>query len=181
MPCVGVGILILCWGAEEAAVWVKFVVLAIFDSQNWRDAKVGEKDPVISRSNLGDAFERLGVKSPFGKEKEFEPMYYLVRDNRPIGYARVYKEEMYARMWFRMLRDRKDIYAIWRDGLPLVWSKNPRFGDGNQFLHLMVICKVRAFTDESAAQKAWEGFSSDRLASVETYFGQVSDGEEQIR
>lgn len=149
-----------------------FVVISLFREQEARRAVVGPKDPNISRHVLGETLGRWGIKVP-GANREMDPMYYLVLGKRPIGYVRVFDDERWARNWFNGLRDKKNAWGFWRDGRPLVWDEGSDLR-ANQFVTMMVICRIRAFTAHAAAEKVWQGYMSGRLYHMELYLDPVA-------
>ncbi|MFB9262846.1 hypothetical protein ACFFWD_06610 [Bradyrhizobium erythrophlei] len=99
-------------------------------------------------------------------------MWYLMREGKIIGYVKVFREERYARNWFRDLADQgssMNFWAFWRDGQPLALVGGANAKDANQFVRQMMLCRVRAFSAQSAAENSWKNWISGRLTALEIF------------
>ncbi|MBN8955495.1 MAG: hypothetical protein J0H17_02705 [Rhizobiales bacterium] len=145
---------------------VHFVVISVFDRDNHRAAKLGPKDPNQAHQSVAATLRLAGVTP----SKELDPMWHLVSGNKLVGYVKVFREERYARNWFRDLKERRDsrnFWAFWRDGYPLALIEGANAKDANQFVNYQALCRVRAFSAQSAAQNGWDRWISGNLTAIE--------------
>src|SRR5258707_1168104 len=145
-----------------------FVVISVFDRNNSSDAKLGPKDPDRAHQSVSETLALAGIKA--GKAQD--PMWYLMSGDKFVGYVKVFREERYARNWFRDLSEKeasKNFWAYWRDGCPLALIDGANAKDANQFVQYMAICRVRAFSAQSAAENGWRNWSSGNLTAIEIY------------
>jgi hypothetical protein len=97
-------------------------------------------------------------------------MWYLISGDKFVGYVKVFREERYARNWFRDLKEReasRNFWAFWREGKPLIWTKGANAREANQFVNYQALCRVRAFSAESAAENGWKNWISGNLTAIE--------------
>ena len=76
--------------------------------------------------------------------KPQDPMWYLMSHGKFVGYVKVFREERYARNWFRDLSEKdasRNGWAYWRDGYPIMLIEGGNTRDANQFVKLMAICR----------------------------------------
>jgi hypothetical protein len=150
-----------------------FVVISIFD-RDTGDAQLGLKDPDLAHQAVAEQMRRLGVK-PW---KPYDPMWHLVRHGKFVGYVKVFRNERYARNWFRDLSEKdasSNIFAYWRDGQPLALIEGANTKDANQFVKYIAICRVRAFSAE-AAQNGWKNWRSGNLTGIEIHQDKLGSG-----
>lgn len=151
-----------------------FVVISVFDRDNHRAAKLGPKDPDIAHQEVAASLAMAGVNAG----KPLDPMWYLMAGDRVVGYVKVFREERYARNWFRDLKERKasrNFWAFWRDGKPLIWTKGANAREANQFVNYQSLCRVRAFSAESAAANGWKNWISGNLTAIEVDLDETRD------
>jgi hypothetical protein len=139
-----------------------FVVISVFD-RNTGGAKLGPKDPDLALQEINESHRRLGLKPM----KPQDPMWYLMSHGKFVGYVKVFRNERYARNWLRALSEKdassinRTPWAYWRDGYPLALIEGSHFEDANQFVKYIAICRVRAFSDQSAAENGWNNWRSE--------------------
>jgi len=156
-----------------------FVVISVFEERHAFDAKLGPKDPDLAHQSVAETLGRAGIKA--GKPQD--PMWYLILDNKFVGYVKVFREERYARNWFRDLAEKEastNFWAYWRDGYPLALVQGAKTTDANQFVKSIAICRVRAFSAEAAAENGWKNWSSRNLTAIEIYQDKSSGGAETV-
>jgi hypothetical protein len=145
-----------------------FVVISIFD-RNTGGARLGPKDLDLAHRAVSEQWRRMGMGS-FGKARD--PMWYLMRDDDFVGYVRVFREERPARYELLTLSEQdvsKNPWAYWRDGYPLALIEGSNCKDANQFVDYVAICRVRAFSDQAAAENGWRNWISGNLTAIEIY------------
>ena len=155
-----------------------FVVISLFDERNARAAKLGPKDPDLAHQEVARTLSRAGADPG----KPFDPMWYLVLNHKFIGCVKVFRKERLARNWFRDLREKdksRNFWAYWRDGYPLVLVKGAKTTDANQFVKSMAICRVRAFSDQGAAETGWKNWISGNLTAIEVYVDESTSSVKQ--
>ena len=143
-----------------------FVVISVFDRDNHRAAKLGPKDPDFAHQSVAEHFRLAGIKA----DKAQDHMWYLVSGNSFVGYVKVFRNEKFARSWFRDIKQREasdNFWAFWRDGKPLMWTEGANIQQANQFVNYQALCRVRAFSAESAAESGWKNWISDNLTAIE--------------
>jgi hypothetical protein len=97
-------------------------------------------------------------------------MWYLMTGDKFVGYVKVFREERYARNWLRDLKERetsRNFWAFWRDGHPLALIESANAKDANQFVNYQALCRVRAFSAQSAAENGWTNWKAGKLTAIE--------------
>jgi len=143
-----------------------FVVISVFDRDNSGGAKLGSKDPDFAHQSVAETLRFAGIRA----SKPQDHMWYLTSGEKCVGYVKVFREERYARNWFRDLKEReasRNFWALWRDGRPLIWTKGANARDANQFVNYQALCRVRAFSAQSAAENGWNSWISGNLTAIE--------------
>ncbi len=151
-----------------------FVVISVFDRDNSGGAKLGPKDPDLAHQSVAETLRMAGIRS----SKPQDHMWYLMSGEKCVGYVKVFREERYARNWFRDLKEREastNFWAFWRDGRPLTWTKGANARDANQFVNYQALCRVRAFSAESAAENGWKNWISGNLTAIEVDLDESRD------
>jgi hypothetical protein len=146
-----------------------FIVISLFEESWAAEAKVGPMDPDLAHQSVAQTLRRAGIRA---SGWPLDPMWYLMREGKIIGYVKVFREEMYARNWFRDLAEKegsKNFWAFWRDGHPLALVDGANAKDANQFVKSMMICRVRAFSAQSAAENGWKNWISGKLTAIEIF------------
>jgi hypothetical protein len=124
-----------------------FVVISVFN-RNAGDTKLGPKESDVARQSRVEMMARntemtlrmAGIKP----SKPQDPMWYLMSHGKFVGYVKVFREERYARNWFRDLSEKdasRNGWAYWRDGYPIMLIEGGNTRDANQFVKLMAICR----------------------------------------
>jgi hypothetical protein len=165
-------------GKSEAQMLLHFVVISLFEERHAFDA-LGPKDPDLAHQSVAETLGRAGIKS--GKPQDL--MWYLILDNRFVGCVKVFREERYARNWFRDLAEKEastNFWAYWRDGYPLALVQGAKTTDANQFVKSIAICRVRGFSAQSAAENGWKNWISGNLTAIEIYQDKSSGGAETV-
>ncbi len=80
-----------------------FVVISVFDRDNSGGAKLGPKDPDLAHQSVAETLRMAGIRS----SKPQDHMWYLMSGEKCVGYVKVFREERYARNWFRDLKERE--------------------------------------------------------------------------
>lgn len=145
-----------------------FVVISLFDERHSGEARLGPKDPDRAHQWVAQTLGNMGVKAGPAQD----PMWYLMRESKKIGYVKVFREERYARNWFRDLAEQENsqnFWAFWRDGQPLALVEGANARDANQFVKSMSLCRVRAFSAETAADTGWKKWISGQLTAEEVF------------
>ena len=143
-----------------------FVVISVFDPNRSGDAKLGPKDANRAHQSVAATLRMAGVN--VGKEQD--PMWYLMTGDKFVGYVKVFREERYARNWLRDLKERetsRNFWAFWRDGHPLALIESANAKDANQFVNYQALCRVRAFSAQSAAENGWTNWKAGKLTAIE--------------
>jgi hypothetical protein len=152
-----------------------FVVISVFN-RNAGDTKLGPKESDVARDSqvemmsrdIERTFRMAGIKP--GKPQD--PMWYLMSHDKFVGYVKVFREERYARNWFRDLSEKDtspNAWAYWRNDYPIMLIEGASGKDANQFVKYIAICRVRAFSAQSAAENAWKNWSSGNLTAIEIF------------
>jgi hypothetical protein len=161
-----------------APMLLHFVVISIFEERYSSEARLGPMDPDLAHQSVAGTLRNIGINAGAPQD----PMWYLVREGKIIGYVRVFREERYARNWFRDLAEQKDsrnFWALWRDGHPLALVEGANAKDANQFVKSMAICRVRAFSAQSAAENGWRNWISGHLTAIEIFLDRPRRSEDQ--
>ncbi|GEC17172.1 hypothetical protein [Nitrobacter winogradskyi] len=151
-----------------------FVVISLFEERYASEARLGPKDPDHAHQRVAQTLGSMGVKAGPAQD----PMWYLIREGRKVGYVKVFREERYARNWFRDLAGQEssqNFWAFWRDGQPLALVEGANARDANQFVKSMSLCRVRAFSAESAADTGWKKWISGHLTAEEVFLDRLRD------
>ncbi|NPU64723.1 hypothetical protein HL667_06930 [Bradyrhizobium sp. 83012] len=151
-----------------------FVVISLFDERWSGEARLGPKDPDRAHQSVAQALGSMGLKAGPAQD----PMWYLMRDGNMVGYVKVFRAERYAQNWFRDLAEQensRNIWAFWRDGQPLALVDGANAREANQFVKSMSLCRVRAFSAESAADSAWKKWISGHLTAEEVFLDRGRD------
>jgi hypothetical protein len=85
-----------------------FVVISIFEERYSSEARLGPMDPDLAHQSVAGTLRNIGINAGAPQD----PMWYLVREGKIIGYVRVFREERYARNWFRDLAEQKRTAGI---------------------------------------------------------------------
>jgi hypothetical protein len=156
-----------------------FVVISLFTRQA-PDVRLGPKDPDLAHEALASQMHRMGLKP----HKPFDPMWYLTSNGEFVGYVKVFRTERYARNWFRDLSEQENsenIWAYWRDGRPVAMMEEPNAKGANQFVDSIALCRVRAFSDESAARNGVSRWFSGNLTADEIFLDEKKRKAERAR
>lgn len=140
-----------------------FVVISVFDRDNHRAAKLGPRNGGHGSGPLAATLRMAGIK-------DRNPMWHLMSGDNFVGYVKVFREERYARNWFRDLKEReasRNFWAFWRNGYPLALIEGANANDANQFVNYQALCRVRAFSAQSAAENGWNSWISGNLTAIE--------------
>ncbi len=149
-----------------AQMLVHFVVISVFEERHSNEARLGPMDQ--GRQWISETFRQAGIRA----SSPPDPMWFLIREGKPIGYVKVFREERYARNWFRDLAEKEQsgsFWAFWRDGRPLALVDGANARDANQFVKLISLCRVRAFSAQSAAENGWKNWCAGRLTAMEVF------------
>jgi hypothetical protein len=157
-----------CYKAVSVGAYmlVHFVVISVFDRENHRYARLGPKDPDLAHQSVAATLNTAGISIG----KPLDPMWYLMFGDKFVGYVKVFREERYARNWFRDLCERefsRNFWALWRDGYPLALVNDANAKDANQFANYVSLCRVRAFSAQRAAENGWKNWISGNLTAME--------------
>lgn len=153
-----------------------FIVISLFEESWAAEARLGPRD--LGRQWVSETFRQAGIRAGAPPD----PMWFLIREGKPIGYVKVFREERYARNWFRDLAEKEDsrnFWALWRDGHPLALVEGANAQDANQFVKSMMICRVRAFSAESAAASGWKNWISGNLTAIEIFLDRPRSSTDQ--
>ncbi len=145
-----------------------FIVISVFEDRHSSEARLGPMDPDLAHQSVAETLRKAGVKASATQD----PMWYLIREGKIIGYLKVFREERYARNWFRDLAEKEEsrnFWAFWRDGHPLALVEGANAKDANQFVSTMSLCRVRAFSAQSAAENGWKNWISGNLTAIEVF------------
>jgi hypothetical protein len=96
-------------------------------------------------------------------------MWYLMADEKCVGYVRIFETKNFADSWFRGLRDKTTWEAFWRNGYPLVAYGERDTKKGNQFVQILALCSVRSFSKHSAAVGAWDRWIAGKLTASDVF------------
>jgi hypothetical protein len=152
---------------EVAQMLLHFIVISLFTRQA-PDVRLGPKDPDLAHQTVASQMRRMGLKP----HKPFDPMWYLTSNGKFVGYVKVFRNERYARNWFRDLSEQENsenIWAYWRDGGPVAMREQPNTKGANQFADSIALCRIRAFSEESAAQNGVSRWFSGNLTATEIF------------
>jgi hypothetical protein len=135
--------------------------------------------PVVSiavRLDLAEKAE-LGAENPWG---DHDPLYNKNSDRLwllkpkgydfPIGHIRVCATTGLAEHWFNSMRDRTNVWAYWRFGLPLGPFEPPEFyRDADGRPQRIAMYRVKALSQLGAAKQACAAFAAGKGECVKRY------------